>query len=432
MPIEIRTTGFDEFLDSGQANIKALIMGDHGCGKTPSAATWPKPIFADCEDGMMSLASKSVPYARIRSSDDMEALIAHLRRDAARGNEKREYKTLVIDTLDRYQKTLIQERLRKERKESFSGFGDWGWLESKMNILVDAILGLNMNVVVNLHTKISGGSEDEPSIEIPRLKGDVKDAIFEVFDFIGRMEKSFEAVKGQRVEKRQIRWHSEVRFPNLRDRSGKLPRFTEVDFENDFQRIFDAIAPVMDELPESKVVETLEVEGDGEVNENLEGGPVETVTTPKPPQKRAAKKTAAKKTAAKKAAPAPEPEPEVRQEETPAPEAATDVPAQTEAPAEDPWQPPLDHEKEAVKNVLDGLGGEVVQDEVPVKAQAPAPKASRVCGDQPDAMVKKGTEPLHKGCGKPLNEETAGEAKFSMLKAKAYLCNECWSEFLAN
>ena len=75
MPLVIKTTGFEQFADpTGGSWIKCLMMGEHGVGKTRSAACWPKPIIADCERGLMSVADKGVPYAEIKGSADMDAL----------------------------------------------------------------------------------------------------------------------------------------------------------------------------------------------------------------------------------------------------------------------------------------------------------------------------------------------------------------------
>jgi hypothetical protein len=301
MPITIKTTGFDEFVDpSGGAYIKALILGGHGVGKTRSASYWPKPIYADCEKGLMSVADRGVPYASIKSSADMNALLDHLRMDGMKPPEKRQYKTLIIDTLDSYQRVLIQERLRAEKKESLSGWGDWGYLDAKMSQLIERALNLPINIVVNLHVKDEKDQDGESELLVKkaRLKGDIKESIFQDFDLIGQMETSYAAEKGERVQRRVIRWHSEPRFPMLRDRSGKLPRFTTIDFtDGDYQRIFDAIASGLDELPETAEVETLAVEGDADtvVPADVQGGPV---SEPKIP---AAKKAPAKKAAAKKA-----------------------------------------------------------------------------------------------------------------------------------
>jgi len=450
MPLLIKTTGFEEFLDpSGGAYIKALIMGDHGVGKTPSACRWPKPILADCERGRMSVASMGVPYVAINGSADMDALLDHLRRECLKPAPQRKYQTLVIDTVDTYQRKLIQERLRSERKESLSGWADWGWLDGKMILLIERLLNLPMNVVVNMHTKDVTDEDGEESrlVQKARLKGDIKDSIFQDFDLIGRMEQSYVAgdgdKKGQRVRVRQVRWHSEPKYPSLRDRSNKLPRFTDIDFtENDYWRIFNAITEGLDDLPESQDLESLEVEGDtgGEVpGPNESGGPVDKPALPRKATKTAAKKAPAKKAASKAAEATPvEPEP-------------AEQPAQA---VEDPWVPAAkesdDAEQAAVDLVKTELGGEVVEEvdepavapepEKPAKKAAAKPpaktaaktaaaKTAKHCGDQPESMTKFEAAP---GCGRELNASNAGRAQIAVLKAKTYLCDDCFAEFTTN
>lgn len=432
MPLVIKRTGFDEFLDpTGGAFIKALIMGQHGSGKTPSAAQWPRPIIADCERGLMSVASLSVPYVSIKRAADMDALLEHLRQECLKPAAKRAYQTLVIDTIDSYQRVLIQERLRTERKESLSGWADWGYLDAKMTQLIERMLNLPMNIVVNMHVKDEREDEGDNSILVKksRLKGDIKDSIFQDFDLIGQMESSYVSEDGERVLKRQIRWHSEPKYPALRDRSGKLPRFTDVDFtEGDYQRIFDAITAGVDDLPESEDVETLDVEGDGTEapGPDDKGGPVDKPSLPK---KAPAKKAAAKKAPAKKAAAKPEPEPDVAAEDE-----ATKAEIENNA-AEDPWKPeelaePVRHEDE--KPVAEGGETPQPKEEKPEEkkpepakkaAEKPAAKGAKKCGEQPASMA--GRFDAFPGCGKELNAENAVKHQINMLKLKTYVCDAC-------
>lgn len=452
MPIVIKTTGFDQYLDpSGGSYIKALIMGDHGVGKTPSAACWPSPIIADCENGLASVASKQVPYASINTSADMEALVQHLRMDSRKPAESRQYRTLVIDTIDSYQRRIIQERLRAEQKESLSGWADWGWLDGKMVQLIENILSLPMHVVVNLHVKdtMDGDGESQTLVKKARLKGDIKDSIFQDFDLIGQMEAGYVPgtgdQKGERVRVRNIRWHAEPRFPALRDRFNKLPRFTKVDFtDQDFFRIFDAITEGVDDLPETAEVETLAVEGDdapAPAPADTKGGPVESPTLPrKGTAKKAAKKAPAKKAAAKKAEPKPEPTPEPAAELVEPPK------------GEDPWKPGPDAEPEPLPQtreekadadaqalVEQTLGGQEVDEATgeikdpkpePTPEPKPEPKktAAKSCGDQPESMASRGFDAAP-GCGRELNADNAGKAQIAVLKAKTYLCDSCFAEF---
>lgn len=466
MPLVIRTTGLDEYLDdSGGAWIKLLLMGDAGTGKTPFAAQWPKPIFADCENGLASVAKLKVPYAPIQTSADMDALMLHLKQDSLRPPESRKYQTLVIDTFDSFQRKLIQERLKSERKETFSGHGDWGWLEGKMNKFVEDVLALKMNVVVNLHVKDVEDGDEDSKIQVKRakLKGDIKDSIWQDFDLIGLMEKTYVAEGGERVLKRQIRWHSEPRFPTLRDRFNVLPRFTDVTFApSDYESIFSLIAASLDDVPESGEVETLEVQGDGDVAPaDVQGGPIPGADLPKPAAKRtAAKKTAAKKAAAPKSAPEPAP--------APATPVAEEAPA---ASAEDPWTPPANVEPtpegeptlqeqiaaskaaekpaeetpaeptadDAEALLAQELGAEAIAEELaapePPKAEQPksapaasATKAPALCGDQPASFV--GKHEAVPGCGRELSKENATRSQISMIRLKTWLCDECHTAHL--
>lgn len=161
MTLVIKRTGFEDYLaNSGGAYIKCLIMGEPDAGKTRSASFWPDPIFADCERGRMSIADRGVPYAEIRSSRDMDALLLRLRQECMRPAEKRQFRTLVIDTIDSYQRTLIAERLQAERKDSLSGWADWGYLDAKMQQVLQAVMNLPMHVVVNLHVKDEHDGDD--------------------------------------------------------------------------------------------------------------------------------------------------------------------------------------------------------------------------------------------------------------------------------
>jgi hypothetical protein len=256
-PLVIRTTGIEDYLDeTGQAFIKALIMGEASAGKTRSASFWPKPFFADCEQGRMAIADRKVPYVEIATSDQMFALTDMLKRECMKPYDKRAYQTLVIDTLDAFQRKVIAERLAAERKEALSGWADWGYLDAKMTMLVERLLNLPMNIVVNLHIKERGGNDDDgPTRKEPKLKGDIRDQIANEFDLVGHMSTYWVAEQGERKLKRGIKWAPEPTFPILKDRSGQLPPFTPVVFgPEDYTGLLDAFRAGVDKLEASEEV----------------------------------------------------------------------------------------------------------------------------------------------------------------------------------
>lgn len=267
MTLLIKTTGVEDYLDpqGGGAWVQAIIIGGHGVGKTPFAAQWPKPIFAMCEHGTMSIARNRVPYAEIHTDRDMDAFVAEIRKDCVRPLDKRQFLTVVIDTIDSYQKRLMQHRVRDMQLDRFTGWDNWDWLDARLVKVLNALSQLPVHVVVNVHYKdqVVGEGEDKSIVKQLRLKGDQKDSIFQEFDLIGFMETYYSTDAGERVRRRHIRWHPTPGYEMVRDRSNTFPEFTEVEFKpTDFQVLFDCLASGADDLQDSEVVMELPVEGD--------------------------------------------------------------------------------------------------------------------------------------------------------------------------
>ena len=71
---------------------RVLVYGTEGIGKSTFAANAPKPIFIPTEDGLDQIECDSFPLAENLSAvtDALAALI----------NEKHDYQSVVIDSLD--------------------------------------------------------------------------------------------------------------------------------------------------------------------------------------------------------------------------------------------------------------------------------------------------------------------------------------------
>lgn len=416
MTLIIKTTGWDDYIGPEGAFIKALIMGAPGAGKTRSASFWPRPIYADCEQGRMSIADRAIPYAEIRSAEQMDQLLDVLKQECKKGGAQRKYDTFVLDTIDSYQRTLIAERLESEGKEAMSGWQDWGYLDGKMTQLVEKMLNLPMNIVVNLHVKETvekvEGEEDSRTVMLPKLKGDFKDQIAAEFDLVGFMGTSWQAVNGERALVRGIRWDPDPKYPILKDRSGRLPKYTTIDFTPaDFSRIYNRIVDdEMEKLPEVTVVAEIESSPPAaEPADDVTGGPVATV-----------KDFPRRKSDL-------QPEPEVPEQqvviEVPAadvdvvaadveePELATDVPSEPEQPSEEPTESPK-------------------TDQMKVESTPPpADDNSEVlhCGDQPGRY--EGRTGKGKGCGKPLEGISRDRLNIMLIKTNQVLCEECFTDW---
>lgn len=483
MAVVIRTTGFADYLDD-RAHIKALIMGAPGAGKTRSASFWPRAILLDCERGRMSVADRSLPYIEISSAEDMGDALRHIK--LASMKKDRAHDTVIVDTLDAYQRMVIQNHLKKERKIAMSGWQDWGYLDAQMAQFVDLLHNLSMNVVVNLHVKESmEGDEDagtKQRIYSPKLKGDLRDQIAAEFDFVGLMSTEFVGVGGERIVQREIKWTPEPRYPILKDRSGQLPAATTVTFtENDYEQLLAALVKGMDRLSEGTEVLRISEDRPPEPDPVAPhaGGPVTdgsaAIEAPKAtPRKAAAAKPPAADAPAASAPPA-APKPVI---DVPvAPKPVVETPAASPVPAPEvavelessattgvvALPEPAGTSEQAVAAAVGGLGAEVLSDTGPVddsaretEPAAPAEQATEEiaavpaavappaavvpagptsptgfnCGDQPPAKV--GTFPAAPGCGKSLVDENPERLTITALKAHTYLCPADFAAYKAS
>lgn len=464
MTLTVKTTGIEQYLEGGDGRLRMLILGAPSSGKTRSASAYPRPIFVDCEDGLMSVADRRVPFAAIRSTDDMKQMLALLGQEAKRPKAQRRWDTVVIDTIDSYQRIVIQEYLKSQKKAAMSGWQDWGHLDAEMNALMAALFLLPFNVIVNCHVKETRIGDDDNSmmVKVPKLKGDLREQIAGEFDFVGLMETGFEAVDGRRQVTRYIQWEPTPQCDFLKARSGSLPPKTPVDFTSrDYESIRDALAQGVEGLTDGEVVESLESAPPAEPVPAQKGGPVGDGT--------GAKSAPAKKAAAKPKQAAPSHVP-------PAPAAAPPPVAKkpvTPAPAEPPVTP-----EQGVKNMQEVLGATPIEQEgqageqvgeqegqaaTPVAEPATPPEPEQPQPAQqpeqqfhdPDEPISDGVvavacgqvrypgeTPKAEGCGQELvldiqqgrvtgvrqpEGENADLIEIGGLKGRAFLCNACFA-----
>lgn len=258
MSLTIRTTGLEEYAPGGKARLKMMNIGGPGAGKTRMASFWPKPIWADCEGGLASVADRNVPYATIATSDDMLDFLAFLARESAKPDAQRQYLTVVIDTLDAFQRKVKDEWLQKNpSSQSFRGFEAWGYLDSKMQMLLTRLLNLDMNVIVNVHYKektIKEGSGTEAAERqelMLQLSGDVKDSAFNDFDLVAWMGTFWVAGPEGREQRRGLTFNATPEKPFLKDRLHFTPKWFEVTFtDNDYAGLFSLLQARLEEIRE--------------------------------------------------------------------------------------------------------------------------------------------------------------------------------------
>lgn len=288
MALRIKTTGVEQYLPGGEANIKVMVIGGPGAGKTRWASYWPEPIYLNCEAGLASVADRSMPYVDIDSSEDMLDALKWLKRHP----DARQYGTVVVDTLDSFQRKVKDEWLQANAKaEAFSGYDAWGYLDAKMQALMTRLLSLNKHVIVLVHYKDKtvsrkvGGSTIEETFFTLQLQGDIKDTAFNDFDLVGWMDTYFEAEEAdgaiERVQKRGITFKPSPARPFLKDRLFITPEWLPVAFDvSDYTNLFERFTARLDDLGESGEVGEIQAMPDEDeistegVRKPERGGPV--------------------------------------------------------------------------------------------------------------------------------------------------------------
>jgi hypothetical protein len=255
MALSVKRTGADDY---GRFT-KALIVGEPGSGKTLISSTWKNPIYASAEGGLMSVADRNVPYVEIKSSKDLLQLKGQL--DQAPEVREKVFgfpiDTVIIDTIDEVQKILIKERLEETRQDSMK-MQDWGWLAEQMKAIVTGFRNMPLHVVFTCHIKDKDDQETGQSWTTPGLQGAIGNDIAAYVDFSLLLKTSTltDVVDGK-AQKRIIRvlqTYRDARNPWIKDRSGKLPSELVVNFEDDFQRIYDLVYGNLS-LPETQTTE---------------------------------------------------------------------------------------------------------------------------------------------------------------------------------
>jgi hypothetical protein len=287
MALQIKTTGYEDYLD-GSGNIKMLVIGGPDAGKTRSSSYWPKPFYMDCENSRGSLSDRQMPYVEVKNSRDALDALTYLKSLESTPKKDRRFQTVVFDTLDAFQRSVKDEWLQDTKAGSFKGYDAWGYLDTKMSMLMTRLLNLDYNVLVLAHYKDKTLKDDdgkETRELMLQLQGDIKDSAFNDFGLVGWLGTYWEtnADKG-RVEKRGLTFQKTVEKPFLKDRFHILPNWVPIEFEEgDYLQIYNAFLDQIDvrDLVDSAVVgevpdagPELPVTKVGNVVAPLIGGPV--------------------------------------------------------------------------------------------------------------------------------------------------------------
>ena len=160
------------------------MHGAPGIGKSTLASNAPAPLFLDLEHG-----TKQLDVARVDDINSWEALLGALR---ALANDPGEFKSVVIDTLDRAEWLCWQYLCAKERVDSIEkigrGFGK-GYTAAYEQFRVlaaelEALRRQGLTTILIAHSRIEKAPEDDRERWTLKVQKQVAGLFYEMFDAI--------------------------------------------------------------------------------------------------------------------------------------------------------------------------------------------------------------------------------------------------------
>lgn len=132
--------------------VKFLVYGESGVGKTVFAATWPKSVFLDMDKGMSSV-TRRVSRIPINDTPQQSAWDALLRAISfLESSDLHDFGTVVVDSLNEMQTISMDHIIRKFPQirrpyEELASQGDYGKMLDDFSKAVRRLKALPMHVV---------------------------------------------------------------------------------------------------------------------------------------------------------------------------------------------------------------------------------------------------------------------------------------------
>jgi len=211
-------------------NLRMVIYGSSGIGKTVFGNTAPNPLFLSAEEGLLSLADKGVNYVKIETTQDIDNIYHALKNGSLKDDKGKKIKvdTVVIDSLTEVQQVIIN---------NITGGGmpsqrQWGDFSTKMAEILRKFKGLDVHLIFICLENEKNDEDDNGrdfSRFVPELYGKLMQKTCAMMDMVGRYYMKTTVVNDKPTAQRVMTFEYSPRHV-AKDRSGKLPAFVDPDF----------------------------------------------------------------------------------------------------------------------------------------------------------------------------------------------------------
>lgn len=157
-------------------NVKMMLYGQAGFGKTTVALSSPKPLLLDFDNGVKRVNDsnlRGVDIVQVTSWNDMKDLM----------NENLSaYQSIVVDTIGKMMDFIISYKCGTRQPQ----IRDWGGINQEFSWFVRCLSELNKNIIFVAHRDTR--KEGDDTVYVPALREKSYNSIVTELDLLGYME----------------------------------------------------------------------------------------------------------------------------------------------------------------------------------------------------------------------------------------------------
>lgn len=172
-----------------QQNIKMMVYGQAGMGKSTFALSAPKPLLLDFDNGVKRVNTAhlddSVGIVQINNWQDIMNLLNYNKNDLA------EFDSIVVDTIGKMIDYIIAYRCNGRNPQ----IQDWGTINNDFKWFTSSLSSLNKNIVFVAHRDTR--KEGDSTVYVPALREKNYNSIVTDLDLLGYLEMRSE--NGQQI-----------------------------------------------------------------------------------------------------------------------------------------------------------------------------------------------------------------------------------------